>query len=149
MPISPYSQLLNLHAKHQKSLTHWQVEIDHGMETLRDAFSTFLGVDHLSCQDGSRYVEWETPSCEPFRLGAPDVVRYINGTSVVHANITVFLVSHETLSSVCHCPVQIRYRPEKGVEYRVMRPKELWLSMGETLIARMMAALVQQLNRQR
>ncbi len=140
MPSSSYRQLLRLCTQAQVWGGHWQSEIEQAMEQIQGAFAVFLGIQE-------RYVTWETLSHEGFRLGAPDVVRNVSGVSVVHANVAVALVQDETLVSVCHCPMQIRYRSEKGAEYRVMLPRERWLSDTRQVMARIMNALVQQFAR--
>ncbi|MCG9703264.1 hypothetical protein L1D19_24705 [Vibrio natriegens] len=148
MPNLPYHRLLSLHAHQQDAQLEWRLDISEAMDILRIQFASFLGVPSLTSQNSHhRYVEWQTPSYDEFSLDKPGVIEYLNGHFVVCANIIIALVrGQETSVSYCQCPVQIR-RCSTGVEYRVVLQRERWTGNVETVIQRIMMALVKQLTR--
>ncbi len=141
-----YHRLTTLFAQQQKYQRPWQMEIYRAMEKLRAQFARDLGVSQQRYQDGRhRYVEWKTPSREDFCLDAPGVQSHQARTPIVHAELAI-AIEYEDEIYLCYCPIQIRYRPSTGAEYRIMVHRGRWVRDIDTMIKAIMAALIAQMT---
>lgn len=141
-----YHRLTSLFAQQQKYHRPWQMNISRAMEKLRAQLAQDLGVSQQYYQDGRyRYVEWKTPSREDFCLDAPGVLGHQARTPIVHAELAIALEYDDDIS-LCYCPIQIRYRPSTGAEYRVMVHRGRWVSEMDAMVKAIMSALIAQMT---
>ncbi len=118
------------------------------METLRDALTVTLGVEHLSYHDGQRrYVELQTPFGRPFHVSADDVIERVGLTPVVRARIAVALESELGIETYS-CAIRARCYGSV-VEYKVVGHKTKWTSVPGTMVRDILRDLMGQLRNEK